>query len=955
MATLAGLVLFLVLAAMQVPRLVEPGRYRGAIAAIASARLGRSVSIAGDVGLRLLPDVVLTATRVTLADRGDGISATIGALRLRVDLAPLLRGRIVPRALVLDNAALRLPWPLPRDITAPESARLPKGFSAQLEGGSLQLGGMTLAGFSAALRSDADTGAFAANGVVDDRGQSWRYAGLLGAPGADGVSTLNLTVDGQGAAQNTGGYIRARLLPSGVVDGMVTARGPDLSRLIAAPATPWSASGKLTATGLQIQAPALDISIGNSPGHASLDLNLERPFLLRGAMAVGQIDVASWAQTWNRPWHSELPMRLNLSVEAGRLIGGAIRNMQAMLALDATEARLEHGSATLPGGALLKLDGVLNRGFDGRFSLIVPDMRTTLRWLHPASSAVVGALPGSVLTRAALDGQVQLDIDRLALTGLTGSLDQAGISGQATFAFGDRPKAKLDLSTNRIDLAPWLRAEPDDSALLSRLGQAASSLETDVHFSAKQAVWHAANLSDLVVDLHTDTAGLDLKGLAFAAGATQVRAAGKVRSDGTVADAKLSVTAADATRIQASLPQDWPIFPALWSGNFGLAMTASGTPQAVAIQLRADLGDLRLEAEATLDMPRQSADATLTLRHPGAPRLLHALGIDSAADWLDTGSVALAAHVHAGGSQVLVHDFALSAAALKLGGKLDADFSGAMPHIQAAIRAENLALPLPPTHAALPVSWLSGWDGTVQLDADNVVLGGRRLAQSATASFILADQVLSATMVKATVGAAGLAAEAVIDVSGDQPRMALHGTLTDAALGPALTGLPADMIAGSADLHADLLAEGANWPALRATVSGKVDGVLNSVTVRGIDLAALKSLLPGHAGKLRQALQNSLSAGATAALNGDFSATLASGFVSIGAAHLAGTNGSIDATGDVDLADQTADMRLTIWPAVASPPALGMRLVGPLQNARRVADVAPGLLWAAKAHPAAHK
>ena len=78
------LVAAVLLAAWAVPPMLDWGRFRTRIAAIASARLGRPVVIGGEISLRLLPLAVLTANDVTLADPGDGISVQVSALRLQV-------------------------------------------------------------------------------------------------------------------------------------------------------------------------------------------------------------------------------------------------------------------------------------------------------------------------------------------------------------------------------------------------------------------------------------------------------------------------------------------------------------------------------------------------------------------------------------------------------------------------------------------------------------------------------------------------------------------------------------------------------------------------------------------------------------------------------------------------------------------------------------------------------
>ena len=94
------------LATWQIPPRLDWARLRPRVAALASAELGRPVAIGGDVAITLLPQAVVVAKDVSLADRGDGISARIGALRLRVAFWPLLRGRVLPRELMLDRPAV---------------------------------------------------------------------------------------------------------------------------------------------------------------------------------------------------------------------------------------------------------------------------------------------------------------------------------------------------------------------------------------------------------------------------------------------------------------------------------------------------------------------------------------------------------------------------------------------------------------------------------------------------------------------------------------------------------------------------------------------------------------------------------------------------------------------------------------------------------------------------------
>jgi hypothetical protein len=56
-----ALAALLVISAWVIPPMLDWGRFRASIAAIAGAQLGRTVQIGGDVALRLFPQPVLTA------------------------------------------------------------------------------------------------------------------------------------------------------------------------------------------------------------------------------------------------------------------------------------------------------------------------------------------------------------------------------------------------------------------------------------------------------------------------------------------------------------------------------------------------------------------------------------------------------------------------------------------------------------------------------------------------------------------------------------------------------------------------------------------------------------------------------------------------------------------------------------------------------------------------------
>ncbi len=91
----------------------------------------------------------------------------------------------------------------------------------------------------------------------------------------------------------------------------------------------------------------------------------------------------------------------------------------------------------------------------------------------------------------------------------------------------------------------------------------------------------------------------------------------------------------------------------LLRGPAELHLRASGPPEALALQAEAALGDLRTEAQPVLNVPARSWAGPVSLRHPGAPRLLAQLGLPDAGTWLGDGSLSPVAQAAATPDQPL--------------------------------------------------------------------------------------------------------------------------------------------------------------------------------------------------------------------------------------------------------------------------------------------------------------
>ncbi|MFC7608893.1 hypothetical protein [Teichococcus aestuarii] len=77
-----------------------------------------------------------------------------------------------------------------------------------------------------------------------------------------------------------------------------------------------------------------------------------------------------------------------------------------------------------------------------------------------------------------------------------------------------------------------------------------------------------------------------------------------------------------AAPLLALLPGGWPDHMPIAGAPLSLRLSGSGPAGALALRGGLELGDLRAELNGTLDLALPRYAGALTLRHPGAPRLL---------------------------------------------------------------------------------------------------------------------------------------------------------------------------------------------------------------------------------------------------------------------------------------------------------------------------------------------
>jgi hypothetical protein len=932
-----------------VPRL-DPDLFRHELIDVASARLGRSVRIDGPIHLDLLPEPTLTADNVKLGS-DQGMSITAAELRLRVALGPLAEGRIDARELVLRGADMRLPWPIDPAGLMVRTPRWLSSVTARVEDGKLSVAGLTFSGIDATFTTGAYTGSYTASGTAQLSGQPWRFTARMTQPGPDGSAGVDMTLDGQGPAQGIGGSLSGQIGPDGTLAGRVTGRGPDLSRLLPAPAVAFHAEGRITIAGGLAAADDLAMEIGGSPARGAVALRVAPVPRLDVALATSRLDLDAWLPVLARSATLDLPTGIDLSAEAATFAGGTLRGLRAAVDLSNAGAEVREVRAILPGEAPMHLSGRIapadapgprHARFEGDVAVSAPALRTTLAWVRQAGVAPIAALPDGVLRTADLSGHVVAEPAQVAVAALAGTLDGSPISGSLTLRGGKRFVLGAGLTVERLDLDSWL---PGKAPSLSSLPARFASFDANLRLEAKQVLFHGRTIAPLSLDAGAEAGRLTIRKLDLQMDGMHATASAAVGDGGRMSEGRLDIQAPRAEALAALLPESLAMLghaaPPLWQTAANVQVLASGAPDKLALKITADLADLRLESTPVLDLTRQSWTATATLRHPGAPRLAQAFGLAGAASWLGEGSLGLIAQLSGAPGRIAADSFDLTAGGLRATGSLLFDHSGATPLLSGHVAAETLPLPLPSPRSAepLPIGALRGFDAAIRLRAEYVLAGLAPVLDHAEATLSLRDDVLRLDLTRAGLGGGGVAGVATLDARPDPPSLAVAFGVTGARIAGPLFDSPIDLTDGTVEAHVGLTATGHAPAAMLATLGGEATVAIRDGALAGIDLARAGPLLT------EDALRAMLAGGATPFEALTLAAHIERGVLRVTDASLAGPAGAIAATGAADLPGGDVDLHLALRPPVADPPTLGLRLSGPWDAPLRVPELADAARW----------
>ncbi len=958
----AGLLALLaLLAAWQGPRFLDWDRYRGAVERVTSTGIGRPVQIAGPIRLALLPEAILRAGDVRVADTGDGASATIGELRIRVGLRALLTGRVEPQDLVLQDARMRLPWPLAG--FALHGTPPPGGLHARVEDGTLLLGGLQISRVSGDLSAGGPETALSASGLASVLGRPWRMTGRLGRPGSDGSATVEISLDGQDAGVGTGAALTGQVAADGSVSGRVTGRGPDLSLLLPAPAQAWSADGRLVAGSGLVVADDLELTIGGSPARGAVALRLLPQLRLDAALATNRLDLDAWLPPLLHGGPVPLPTGIDLSAEAASLAGGTLRRLRAGFELTGSGVSLRDAEAVLPGEAEWHLSGVLTgRRFEGGARLVAPDFAQTLAWLKPRAPALIDAVPPGTLQTATLVASVQADGDTVMFDGLQGDVDGVPLTGTLGLRGGARPAVAASLHLTGPVLDRWAPVLPDGmaqaAARLDAAARWAAGFDVDATVNAERPVWHGTVLDSLTIDGSAHGGMLELRQAALTGPALAATLSGSLDTALRVTDGKLGVQLANASLLGDRLPPAWQFARPLFQGPVLLSASVTGPTNAWVTMARAEMADTRLRMEGKWDFPGRHWSGAVLLHHPGAPRLFSSLGLAGLVGWLGDGSFSLQAGMDAAIGRVALAGFKLSAGGLHGTGDLALAWpGGAVPALTGAVDIDQLSIPLPYLQSTNPLDLdaLHALDATVAVHTDHLLWGGSPPGVAASARIGLSGGVLHVADITAGLGGGALAGQIMVD-AGELPRMQAKASLTGAVVDGSVFGTALDLIAGVADGTVDLTATGYSPAALLGSLQGPVRATIRNGALAGFDAAELLSILQGapasaasgpDTAALRSAAAQALSHAATLFTQMEVAGGLAGGLFTLDRASAATPSAAIAGTGYVDLPGGTLDLSLTLQPTLDGAPAIGLRLIGPASRPDHVVGLAGLTRWLA--------
>jgi hypothetical protein len=940
---LLGLPAALLLAAWLGPPLWNWEGERDRVAAIASLRLGRPVHLDGPLRVTLLPRPMVEAASVRVGTAGqEEIAVSARALRLRLSLLPLLRGRFEPRELVLVGADVRIPWP-PPSIGALRPPPWLTDFDARIEEGRVAVGDAVLEGVAARLDAPGPLDAVRVEGSVTWRGAPVRFEAVVGRPGYDGIATLDI---GLGFARGSA-TARGILVAEGGFEGRIEAGGADLSTLIAAPPGPFRASGRVTITGELAAADDLALDLGGVTGRGAATFRFAPEPRLDIALALARLDLDAWIAAVRGAATPALPVGLDLSAEAAAFRGLTIRRLRGGIVRDRERITLTEVSALLPGEAALELSGASTGSrLELAFRVAGQSLRASLAPFGLAFDRVDPARLRGFEGR----GRMVLEPTQAGVPEFAGTVDGIRIGGAGVLRYGERPALGLGLSVERLDLDGLMPAADAWAALL----RAGPGMDANLRLAAETVQWGGLSASRAALDAVAEGGRVGLRRLSAQVEGADIVLAGSVATGATprFADVVLEVAATSAAGIARLFEPVVAIPQGFAAQALRLRIAGGGPAEALAFTAEGDLGELRIEAQGSADAAQSRLAGTLALRHPGAPRLAMLLGARETPAWLGEGSFSLIAAL--AGTRVgwTAETLDFVAGGMRARGRLALALGDARPRLTGRIAAERLPLPGLALRDSDPLGFgvLGALDAELALEAAELVLPGLSPLGDVAATARLEGGRLALEGLRARLGGGTVEGTLSLDVASVPPVLAGAIGLAGATLTGPLFGTPFDLASGRIEAQGRFSASGYAPAALLATLTGEGRIALLDGVVAGAALgAAVAASALDDPTLAETGMRAALDGGATAVerLEGGWRAV--DGVVSLEGMRMVGQGGFAGGIeGRIDLPRGSLDLRFTAQPPGDQAPPIALRVTGPAETPRRQSELTDWARWRAE-------
>ena len=924
------------------PRLISWEGQRNHLAALASERLGRPVALQGPLRVVLLPQPVIEADEVHLGQEAGGLGVKAETLRLKLGLLPLILGRLEPRDLVLVGADIRLPWPLP----AAGALRPPpwlSDFAARIEASRVTLGEVALENVAARLVAPGPLDAVRLEGSFTRAGAEARFQAVLGRPGYDGIGTLELRLNGQGASLVT----RGALLAEGGYEGRLEASGAYLSAFLPAPALPFRITGRIRASEDRIITPDLAVEFDGGTGRTAAEIQLAPEAKMDLAVTMNRLDLDPWiaAMRATRDW--PFPIVLDIAAESARWQGHELRRFKAGIAREGARMTLTDIAALLPGEAELEARGAtLGERLELALSVSGPSLRDSLA----AFGFTVAAPDPARLRRFEGRGRLVLEPNLIEAPEFSVLLDGGRYAGAGALRLGARPALGLGLSIDALALDGLLA----ESLTWQAANEALQGFDANLRLTAGRLVWQGQALDGVALDATLDAGRLAVQRLSARQGQASLAVSGGVAlgASPSLADLVLEIAAPSASALPPVILDAFPLPAGLAALPALLRLRGNGAAEALTLGAEIALEDARLDANAVLDLPRARGEGSLTFRHPSAARLYAQVLGREEPGWMGEGSASLIARIVGEGRVFTLPLLTLVAAETRAAGEARLDMSAARPSLVLRLAAENLALPGPDLtdQEPLPLAVLAGLDGNFALNAARIAVLGLPPVDNAEAALVLENGQLRLDGFRAALAGGQMEGRGALDTTSQPPRLEANFEIAGASLAHPIFDLPLDLAAGRLALAGRLAASGHAPSALVSSLEGSgrfllADGVVAGVALRDAYAAAgIADPLAAEA-----ALRRALMAGATAVERLEGGWQISTGRLLLQEANLVAESGvSARVTGSVDLPRATLDIGFALRPPVAEAPEIGLRFSGPATAPQRLPDIAPWARWRAE-------